>query len=789
MKLIQDKVKVSQPVAHVIINDAGGLRGLTGEKGDKGETGQRGPKGEPGLPGTAATITVGGTTTVPAGTDASVTNIGTPTNAIFNFDIPQGPKGEPGEQGPTGPQGEKGDKGETGATGPTGATGATGPAGPQGEKGAKGDKGDTGSQGPTGATGNGIESTVLNSDYTLTITFTDGTSYTTPSIRGATGETGPQGATGATGATGPQGEQGPQGIQGEQGEQGVQGETGPQGATGPTGATGATGNGIYSTVLNNDYTLTITFTDGTTYTTPSIRGATGPQGPQGEKGDAGAGLIITGSVATYNDLPTNLGPSDAGKAYFVQADGKLYVWTGTQFPADGDGSQFEGPQGPQGPKGDTGATGATGEQGPKGETGATGPQGEQGIQGPQGPQGEQGIQGVKGDTGSQGPAGADGYSPTATVSKSGSTATITITDKNGTTTASVSDGAKGDTGATGAAGPANTLSIGTVQSGSTAAATITGTSPNQTLNLTLPKGDTGPAGTNGTNGADGYSPTATVSKSGDTATITITDKNGTTTAQVTDGADGATGPTGPAGPANTLSIGTVTGGSTASATITGSAPNQTLNLVLPKGDKGQDANVVTSYSTSTTDAYSASYVNSAIPTVNNGTLTIQKNGTNVQTFSANQSGNATANITVPTKTSDLNNDSGYISTLPNNISYIGSEVAGGGTLIEGSDIDWSTLTSTNAETIMNKVKRYVVSGTTDANGFLSVPSNIVAPGTGCIIAARPTTDMVKGAFCFIYSEYQSGTGYRYTIRMTNWNFTNTNWSSVAAKVEITYFLT
>ena len=46
------------------------------------------------------------------------------------------------------------------------------------------------------------------------------------------------------------------------------------------------------------------------------------------------------------------------------------------------------------------------------------------------------------------------------------------------------------------------------------------------------------------------------------------------------------------------------------------------------------------------------------PTVNNGTLTIQKNGTNVQTFTANQSSNATANITVPTKTSDLTSDVG-----------------------------------------------------------------------------------------------------------------------------------
>ena len=44
-----------------------------------------------------------------------------------------------------------------------------------------------------------------------------------------------------------------------------------------------------------------------------------------------------------------------------------------------------------------------------------------------------------------------------------------------------------------------------------------------------------------------------------------------------------------------------------------------------------------------------------IPTVNNGTLTIQKNGTNVQTFTANQSSNVTANITVPVNFSDLGN--------------------------------------------------------------------------------------------------------------------------------------
>ena len=54
-------------------------------------------------------------------------------------------------------------------------------------------------------------------------------------------------------------------------------------------------------------------------------------------------------------------------------------------------------------------------------------------------------------------------------------------------------------------------------------------------------GPQGPAGQDGTDGQDGYSPTATVTKSGKVATITITDKNGTTTAEVHDGDDGGGG--------------------------------------------------------------------------------------------------------------------------------------------------------------------------------------------------------------------------------------------------------
>ena len=46
-----------------------------------------------------------------------------------------------------------------------------------------------------------------------------------------------------------------------------------------------------------------------------------------------------------------------------------------------------------------------------------------------------------------------------------------------------------------------------------------------------------------------------------------------------------------------------------------------------------------------------------IPTVNNATLTIQKNGSNVATFTANASSNVTANISVPTTTSSVTSGS------------------------------------------------------------------------------------------------------------------------------------
>ena len=81
-----------------------------------------------------------------------------------------------------------------------------------------------------------------------------------------------------------------------------------------------------------------------------------------------------------------------------------------------------------------------GPKGDKGDKGDTGPQGPQGIQGELGPKGDKGDKGDPGEQGEPGKDGQPGFSPIATVSKSGDTATITITDKNGTTKATVKDG-------------------------------------------------------------------------------------------------------------------------------------------------------------------------------------------------------------------------------------------------------------------------------------------------------------------------------------------------------------
>ena len=69
---------------------AKGDAGISGIKGDKGDPGIKGADGRNGVNGRAATITVGSTTTLPQGADATVINRGTEIAAVLDFGIPAG---------------------------------------------------------------------------------------------------------------------------------------------------------------------------------------------------------------------------------------------------------------------------------------------------------------------------------------------------------------------------------------------------------------------------------------------------------------------------------------------------------------------------------------------------------------------------------------------------------------------------------------------------------------------------------------------------------------------------
>ena len=107
-------------------------------------------------------------------------------------------------------------------------------------------------------------------------------------------------------------------------------------------------------------------------------------------------------------------------------------------------------------------------------------------------------------------------------------------------------GLRGLQGEIGPAGSAGSVSIGSVTSGATASAWISGTPPNQILNLVLPQGPTGATGATGPAGSTG--PAGPPGPVGDT------------------GATGATGPTGPQGPINELTYYSIYDVNSASAT-------------------------------------------------------------------------------------------------------------------------------------------------------------------------------------------------------------------------------
>jgi hypothetical protein len=78
-------------------DNVGKIVGPAGPQGIQGQTGPQGavgPSGPQGNQGESATIAVGTTTTIDPGLPAAVVNVGTASDAIFNFSIPKGEKGD-----------------------------------------------------------------------------------------------------------------------------------------------------------------------------------------------------------------------------------------------------------------------------------------------------------------------------------------------------------------------------------------------------------------------------------------------------------------------------------------------------------------------------------------------------------------------------------------------------------------------------------------------------------------------------------------------------------------------
>ena len=232
---------------------------------------------------------------------------------------------------------------------------------------------------------------------------------------------------------------------------------------GTQGDSGEDGNGIKSAVLNADYTLTLTFDDGTSYTTPSIRGAQGEKGDKPVKGtdyftqtdvqeiaQAASELVeIPQDYAKVEDIPTKTSEltNDSGFAtetyvnnavsnidlpsgFVAQSEPPVdtsVVWVDTDDDSDDDFAEA--------------VNIALAQAKESGEF--------DGISATHSWNGTTLTINSASGTSSANLKGADGkpgVSPTVTVGKSGTVTTVTITDTNGSKTATINDGAKGEKG-------------------------------------------------------------------------------------------------------------------------------------------------------------------------------------------------------------------------------------------------------------------------------------------------------------------------------------------------------
>lgn len=198
-------------------------------------------------------------------------------------------------------------------------------------------------------------------------------------------------------------------------------------------------------------------------------------------------------------------------------------------------------------------------------------------------------------------------------------------------------------------------------------------------------------------------------------------------------------------------------------------------------------------------------VSLTIPTVNDATLTIQKNGTTVKTFTANASSNVTANITVPTSISDLTDDT---STTPidkadtltgltasvTELNYVDGVTSSIQTQIDGkadttlsnvSSIDSSSAVQTALDGKVSKsgdtmTGKLTILCDNDNNGNLIIQNTDVDFVNG-VSATRNTYFTFNDVNDVTISELQShftATQNRMTMRVRPWGNTTTSVSSL-----------
>lgn len=289
-----------------------GQPGRDGEPGAPGKDGQPGQDGAPGAPGAdgkdgadgVGVTKVQQTTTSNADGGTNVITVTLSNGQTFTFNVKNGSKGSTGEQGKDGARGPEGPPGADGksftvngrydtlaalrAAHPSGSAGEAyavgsvesniiyvwnedlnnwdpigalqGPVGPAGADGSPGQDGAPGAPGADGVSVTSVtQTTTSNADggtNVITVTLSNGQTFTFNVKNGS------KGSQGAPGADGKDGQDGAPGADGKDGQDGAQGEQGPAGpnqvststATNISGLLKGNGSAVSAAVAGTDYT-------------------------------------------------------------------------------------------------------------------------------------------------------------------------------------------------------------------------------------------------------------------------------------------------------------------------------------------------------------------------------------------------------------------------------------------------------------------------------------------------------------------------------------------------------